>query len=344
MTLLCAAILHGVFLREPALLAFAAAAPLAWALARAWDLSRRGRPTAFPYAPAALVLADGGPRALATARTRLAGLPTALQVAAVACLAVAAARPAARVEAPLVTEGIDVLLCLDVSSSMETADLALGRSRLDVAKEAADRFVAARPGDRVGLVTFARFPEVRCPATLDHDALRRVLAGVVSVQSDGPEDATGIGTAVARAAQALSESGGRSKVVVLLTDGEENVATETAPGEIPPAHAAQWAERLGVRVHAVVAGGGRPGPGGVVTRPDTRALERLAARTGGEFHEAPTAEALSAVYAGIDALERTRCEEPRERVDDRSLPFLLAALLLLVLARLLRATALEVLP
>jgi Ca-activated chloride channel family protein len=330
--------LAALVLRDPAFLLLAAAAPIALLL------RRRGRPATLPLATLPHLVAAVGPRGGRTLRTRLAALPAVLAALAIVLLAVAAARPAERSAAPLVREGIDVLLCLDVSSSMETADLDRGRTRLAVAKEAADRFVAARETDRIGLVTFARFPEVRCPATLDHDALRRILASVATVASDGPEDATGIGTAVARAAQALSEAGGASKVVVLLTDGEENVATEQAPGEIPPAHAAQWAERLGVRVHAIVAGGGRRAPGGGTIRPDSRAIEKLARRTGGEFHEAPTAAALSAVYDTIDALERTRFEEPRSVFRDRFLPFLVAALLLAAVGRLLAAGPLEVLP
>ena len=332
--------------RDPALLLLALAAPLALL----WR--RRGRAAALPFAPFPLLPQGADRRGFATWRTRLVSLPAWLQAAAIVLAAVALARPAERSPAPLVTEGIDVLLCLDVSSSMETefrtnvpgTIVRDSRSRVEVAKRAAERFVMARDSDRIGLITFARYPEVRCPATLDHEALRRILRTVTTVKSDGPEDATGIGTAVARAAQALAASGGKSKVVVLLTDGEENVATEAAPGEIAPAHAAQLCERLGVRVHAIVAGGGRVAPDGRVVKPDSRALARLAERTGGEFHEAPTAAALAAVYETIDALERTRFEEPRFALADRFLPFLLAALLLLAVGRLLETTALEVLP
>jgi Ca-activated chloride channel family protein len=239
------------------------------------------------------------------------------------------------------TEGVDVMLCLDTSSSMTAADLVAGRTRLEVAREAAARFVERRESDRVGLVAFARYPELRCPPTLDHDALAAILLETAPVPGDGPEDATGIGAAVARGAQVLSGGKARSRVLILLTDGEENVATVGAPGEIAPAHAAQLCERLKVRVYAIVVGGAA----GTSSPPEGGGeVERLARRTGGAFHEARDAGALDAVYARIDALERSPVAASVVRLEDRHLPFLLAAIALLVAARLLSATALRVSP
>jgi Ca-activated chloride channel family protein len=140
---------------------------------------------------------------------------------------------------------------------------------------------------------------------------------------------------VARAAQVLEGALAKSRVVILLTDGEENVATEGAPGEIAPVHAAQLCEALGVRVYAIAVGGGSG---------DTRPLARLARRTGGEFHEARDAAAVAAVYRKIDGLEKSRLETPRHATGDRFLPLLIAAMAVLLAGRLLESTALGALP
>jgi Ca-activated chloride channel family protein len=265
-------------------------------------------------------------------------------VAGLLALVVALARPASREVREDPREGVDVLLALDAASSMTTNDLDGARARLDVARDAAAAFVRGRPDDRVGLVTFARYPDLRCPPTLDHEALLRILEAVVPVASDDPEDATGIGTAVARAAQVLSTSPLASRVVVLLTDGEENVASEGAPGEIAPAHAAQLARRLGVRVHAIAAGRGRPDRSGAFVPVDTRAVEEVARATGGGFFRAEDAGGLRAVFARIDEMERSAFSEPRYAFEDRFLPLLALGIVLLVASRALASTALEVLP
>jgi Ca-activated chloride channel family protein len=220
---------------------------------------------------------------------------------------------------------------------MTARDMDRQRTRLDVAKAAAAEFVRGRPGDRIGLVSFARYPDVRCPLTLDHEALLGILEGVTTVESDGPEDATGLGTAVARAAQVLHGDDRRERVVILLTDGDENVAIEGAEGEIAPSHAAQLCAALGARVYAVSVGVRGP-------RVDTGALQRMASRTGGEFHEARDAGAVAAVYRQIDALEKAGIEKPRYVIEDRFLPFLLGAIGAFLLGRFLDAGFLGVFP
>ncbi len=191
---------------------------------------------------------------------------------------------------------------------------------------------------------FARYPDVACPLTLDHDALSRFLAGLDPVARDSDEDRTGIGTAVARAAEVLRSSEARSKVVVLLTDGEENVASADTPDEIGPLDAARMCEALGMRVYTIAAGIGKRGPRGEWLPLDTKQVERLAELTHGRFFTARDAGALDDIYARIDALETVPIEEPRFAWRDRFLPFLWAALALFVLGRLLEATALEVAP
>lgn len=149
---------------------------------------------------------------------------------------------------------------------------------------------------------------------------------------------------MARAAQVLAESGAASGVVILLTDGEENVALAAAEGEIPPVQAAQLCDRLGIRVYPIAAGIGRRDARGAWVALDTQALEELAARTGGTFHAARDAGAVADVYATIDALEKAPFEEGRVVLRDRYLPFVLAALAFLLVGRLLATTILDVKP
>ena len=312
---------------DPALLLLAAA------VAAVLVLRRVRRSAAVPFAGAAFA-DETLPR---TWRTRLAWLPEALEVCALLLVVVALARPATHERLPVEREGIDILLCVDASSSMTSDDMEGRRTRLDVAKSAAARFVAGRPHDRIGLVTFARFPDVRCPPTLDHEALTTLIGDVGAAAGDGPEDATGIGTAVARAAESLRGGPARARVVILLTDGAENVATARAPNEIAPLHAAQFCREFGVRVHAVVAG-----PAGAT--PDTRQVARMAEVTGGRFFVARDAPDVDRVYGEIDALEKAAFDEPRTRVVDRFVPFLAAALAFAAFGHLLRSTLLAVLP
>ncbi len=316
--------LTGVTLLHPWVLLGAAPVVLAW-----W-LGRRRRTVTF--APAGL-LAGGLPPTL---RSALRPAAPALRLAGLLLLLVALARPVRRAPVAVRVPGIDIAICLDVSSSMTATDMAARGSRLDVARRAAARFVADRPHDRIALIRFARYADVVCPPTLDHDALAALLAAVETVQSDGPEDATGIGNAVARAAQLLQESTASSRIVVVLTDGEENVATADHPGEIAPAHAAQLCAALGVKVYAVAAGD--------VAGVDTSQLRLLAARTGGAFFEARSAADVAAVYAAIDGLETSALPQPRHRLIEAFAPVLLLGLALFVLGTLSRETWLRVLP
>lgn len=330
--------LTGLALASPWFLALALLVPAALLLRR-----RRG-PPGVAFAPAEFVRGAEGEGLPRTWRVRLAGLPHVLEVAALLVAVVALARPVRRDPLPPKSEGIDILVCLDTSSSMTATDMDPQRTRLDVAKDAAIRFVSGRRDDRIGLVEFARYPDVRCPLTLDRRALTKILAGVAPTPGDGPEDATGIGTAVARAAQVLRGSAARSKVVILFTDGEENVATAQKPGEIAPVHAAQLCRETGVRVYAVSAGLGARNRAGEWVGIDTRQVRSLAERTGGRFFEARDAGAAAAVYAEIDALEKTPLPEPRWRVEDRFLGFLVAAVALWLAGRVLERTTLAVLP
>jgi Ca-activated chloride channel family protein len=326
--------LTGLELLNPWLLWLGVLIPIA-----IWLTLRRGQPS-VRFAPARF-LDRTLPRSW---RSRLLPIPRLLQILGLLLAVIALARPVTRAPLPRTSEGIDILLCLDLSSSMAARDLDPKLSRLDVAKQAAKTFVQARPHDRIGLVCFARYPDLRCPLTLDHVALEKLLTQVSMVRADGPEDATGIGTAIALAAKVLKTGDTKSKVAILLTDGEENVATAHTPHEIAPLHAAQLCKELGVKLYAITAGaGGRASPDGRLSV-DTGQVQKMAEAVGGGYFEARDAAGLRRIYGQIDQLEKVELEEPRFRLEDRFLPFLAAAILLIVGGSLLRSTLFEVMP
>lgn len=253
------------------------------------------------------------------------GLPLLLQCLAFLLLVGAMARPQQQQRLPIEEEGIDLLLCLDLSSSMSATDLddlsaAAEITRLDFARNAATQFIDSRPSDRIGLVSFARDAQLICPPTLDHRSLLSLLNDLELVPEGREDDATGIGTALARAAVHLRDIPSNSKVVVLLTDGEETVATDPSSAAIKPLEAAALCRDWNVRVHAIAAG-----PDAEKTR---RTLQGVAAATGGGAFAAQDAAALGQVYAAIDQLERTRFQRLPWRQVDRFLPLLLVGLFL----------------
>ncbi len=298
-------------LQHPQMLWLTAAVPAALLLR--W---RRGSP-AVPFAAAPL--ASGLPRAGILRRA----FPDGARVAALLLLAVALARPIERVPLPRTTVGLDALLCLDVSSSMAAQDLDPTRTRLQVAKDAAASFFAGRPADRFGLIAFARYADLLAPATRDHAALADILQATSTVAPDGPEDRTGIGGALARGARVLRDSAAKSKLLIVLTDGEENVATAEEPQAFTPLQAAQLCRSWGVRIYAIGAG---PAAG-------TAEMRRAAELTGGGFFAARDAAALADAYAQIGALERSELAEMRFAQREWFWPFLLAALVLVLLSR-----------
>ena len=252
-----------------------------------------------------------------TLRSRFVGLPVILKLAAVATLSLAMARPVSRDVLPLREEGVDIMLVLDTSTSMERQDMGESRRRrrMDAARSQAMAFAAARTSDRVGLMTYAQFPELRCPLTLDQDALRDFLLDVDLV-TDRLEDGTAIGVALAKAVAVLEQSDAVSKVVILLTDGENNIEN------IMPMDAARLALDASVRVHTI----------GIGLRPtDFSELAEISSMTGGRFFVAPTERDLAQVYAAIDELEKVELEDPRYRtVDGFHVPLLVGISLLLL--------------
>ena len=233
-----------------------------------------------------------------------------LRLLALALLLVAFARPQTGVTAENVSaEGIDIVLALDLSSSMLAEDLE--PNRIGAARQVAADFVRGRRNDRIGLVVFAGEAFTQAPLTLDH----RVVTTLIEELEVGIiEDGTAIGMGLATAVKRLGDSTAESKVIVLLTDGQNN------RGAIDPATASQMAQALGVRIYAV--GAGTRGSARVpvddplfgrryVSMPvdiDDEALEELAAVTGGRYFRATDRESLERVYEEIDALETTEIE------------------------------------
>jgi Ca-activated chloride channel homolog len=285
-----------------------------WALALivplvVWLFWRRRRhPPALLHARAGL-LAAGPRRGRWTAR-----ILVLLRVIAIAALVVAVARPrtGARTET-IRGDGISIIVALDLSSSMLAEDFQPD-NRLTVAKQTAKEFIERREADQVGLVAFAGEALTQVPLTLDYPV---VLAALDHLQPGQLEDGTAIGTALMTATNRLRNATGRSRVVILLTDGENN------RGAIDPRTAAQAAAALGVRVHTVGIGseGVAPVPVGrsvfglrYENRPvriDEPLLEDIARVTGGRYQRARDAAALRRTYEQIDALERAPMREAR---------------------------------
>ncbi len=292
--------------------------------------------------------------ALNTARSTGRGLsrwkhrvPGALRALALAALVLALARPQTGITSEsFLTEGIDIVLAMDVSSSMLAEDME--PNRLEAAKEVAAEFVRGRRNDRIGLVAFAGEAYTQAPLTLDYNVIVELLGELdVGMIDDGTAVGMGLATAVKR----LQASDAESKVVVLLTDGRSN------RGEIGPATAAQMAEALGVKVYTI--GAGTRGTARVpVNDPrlgrryvtvqvdiDEATLQEVAGTTGGRYFRATDRASLEAVYEEIDALETTEMEvEHFTRYAER-FPLALGAGFVLLLAELgLAHTALRKLP
>lgn len=277
-------------------------------LGRLAPLARLARLARLRAPSPALRFPDGAPLAglPASLRSRLSFLPGVLVLAALALGALALARPQTGLTRDARTSsGVDIVLALDISSSMRAEDFAPA-NRLAAAKEVLLDFVRGRERDRLGAVAFARNAVTITPLTLDHEILEAQLA---EVGIGDIEDGTAIGNAVAASVNRLAGSEAESRVIVLLTDGVSNA------GEIHPLTAAGLAKARGIRVYTVGAGRETGGamPGGAARRApgvDAETLRKVAEATGGRYFQARDTEGLRAVYDEIDDLERTEFREP----------------------------------
>lgn len=239
------------------------------------------------------------------------------------------------------TKGIDIVVSLDISGSMMAEDFK-PENRLAVAKEEAAKFIRERENDRIGLVVFSREAFTQCPLTLDYDILTSLLS---EVQIGMIQDGTAIGMGIATAVNRLRESDAKSKVIILITDGENNA------GKIDPVTAAELAQTFGIKVHTI--GVGR---GGLVPFPindplfgkryvqakvdiDEFTLKRIADITGGVFFRARDPQSLSEIYTRINELEKTEVRVKEYRSFDELFPyFLIPALILLTVELALKNT------
>lgn len=279
-------------------------------------------------------------------RIKMLHLPFVLRVLAVALLVFALARPQAsnswRTES---REGIDIMIAMDISGSMLAEDFK--PNRFEASKSLANEFVLMRPNDNIGLVLFAGRSFTQCPLTTDHAVLIKLFN---SIEHGMIEDGTAIGLGLANAVNSLRESPTKSKVIILITDGENN------RGEISPATAAELAKAFDIRVYTIGVGSY-----GMVNIPvqtpmgrryqqidsafDEQPLKDIAELTGGKYFRATDNEKLRSIYKEIDQMERSRFRvTEHNNKHEEFILFALAAFLLLVTEVLLRNTYLRKLP
>lgn len=280
-------------------------------------------------------------------RRILSPLPFALKIAALGLLVAVIARPVDRTAwSEDDIHGVDIALVLDVSTSMQIQDVK--PSRADASRDLIKQFIAGRPHDRMALVAFAGRPVTRAPLTTDRDLLRTL---VDETTNEGLDDGTAIGDALLMAGNRLRNSKAKSRVVVLLTDGENNA------GAVDPVSAARALSSLGLRIHTI--GVGREGrfqqsfqmPDGTIqkgvieSKMDARSLSEVARIGGGRFFRALDRDALDKAWTEIDKMERTKISSRTWwETHERFAPWALAALGLLGLAFILESTWLRRLP
>ncbi len=270
-----------------------------------WDYIRRTQSRAASIRFPSLAIVKRVPKGWAY---RARHILFALRMAAVALLCIAMARPqfGESIE-DVSTQGIDIMLLQDVSSSMKTLDFK-PKNRLFVAKKVSEDFILGRKHDRIGLVVFSGRSYTQCPLTIDYNVLVQLLR---QVEMGRVEDGTAIGTGILNATNRLRHSTAKSKIMILLTDGENNA------GEVDPVTAARAAVALGIKIYTI--GVGKEGEQpmeiddpmfgkrivAVPTKIDEPMMRQIAALTGGKYYRAQDADALKDIYTTIDKLEKT---------------------------------------
>jgi len=299
---------------------------------------RMGDTFAFRYAPKSW-------------KVRLMPLQPILRIVAFTLIVTALARPQTQNSWKNKTvEGIDIMLAIDVSTSMLAEDLK--PNRIEASKQVAAEFISGRPNDNIGLTIFAGEAFTQCPMTTDHASLLSLLQGVrTDIAARGLiQDGTAIGMGLANAVSRLKDSKAKSRVVILLTDGSNNI------GDLSPMTSAEIAKSLGIRVYTIGVGTNKVAPypmsvaGGVqyVNLPveiDTKTLSDIAAATDGDFYRATNTNELHRIYKEIDQLEKSKLNVKRfNKKYDAYQPFAAAAGLVLLLELLLRITVFRRIP
>jgi Mg-chelatase subunit ChlD len=273
-------------------------------------------------------------------------IPFVLRILALICIIVALARPQTRNDEQLTEgEGVDIVLCIDVSGSMTAQDFS--PNRMEAAKKVAEDFVDQRATDRIGIVIFSGESFTQCPLTTDHAVLK---SQIEQIRNGLLEDGTAIGSGLATGVDRLRTSTAKSKVIILLTDGINN------GGLIDPGTAKEIAKRFNVKVYTIGVGtdGYAPTPVstpmGVVMQNekvaiDEKLLTNIAAETGGRYFRAKDNQSLKNIYNEIDKLEKSKVQITNfRRYAEKFYPFVFAALLFLFLEVLLRFTVFKKFP
>jgi Ca-activated chloride channel family protein len=276
----------------------------------AWLKGQRGQQAAFLYSSVQLVKGITG-----ITRSHVGKILLNLRWLALAFFVVALARPQiGEGEAKITASGIDIVVALDLSGSMEAEDFELKGervNRLTIAKDVLEKFVLRRVNDRIGVVAFAGRAYIAGPLTLDHDFL---LQNIERLQLRSIEDGTAIGSALSAALNRLRELKSKSKIVILMTDGQNNA------GKVPPLTAAEAAQALGVKVYTIGVGtrGTAPVPRidvfgrkVYIQQPvdiDEETLKAIADKTGGKYYRADSTDTLRSIYDDIDRLEKSEIE------------------------------------
>ena len=272
--------------------------------------------------------------------------PPALFAVGLVFLIAAAARPQRGMsESRVETEGVDIVLVVDTSTSMRADDFSTATKRmdrLDAAKSVLAQFIQARPDDRLGIVAFAAMPYTIAPLTTDHAWL---MLQMDRLQTGMLEDATAIGDAIASGVNRLRDSKAKSKIVILLTDGIHNA------GRLTPPDAAQAAAALGIKVYTVGAGSDQPRATGIFgfvqggNEIDEATLKKIAEITKAKYFRATDLKSLEETYKAIDEMEKTKIElDQYTRYEEKFAPFLILGLLCLAFETLLGFTRLGRLP
>ena len=267
-------------------------------------------------------------------------VPFILRLLAISCIIIALARPQVKFdEQQSEGEGVDIILCIDVSGSMTAEDFT--PNRMEAAKKVAENFVNDRPNDRIGIVIFSGESFTQCPLTTDHHVL---ISQIEQIRNGLLEDGTAIGSGLATSVDRLRSSKAKSKVIILLTDGVNN------GGLIDPATAKEIAKAFKIKVYTIGVGtdGYAPTPVstpmGIVMQSekvaiDEKLLKNIADETGGKYFRATDNKSLQDIYTSIDHLEKSKVEITTfHRFTEKFYPIIFAAMAFLLLEFILRFT------
>jgi len=273
-------------------------------------------------------------------------VPFILRLLALCCIIMALARPQLKFEEQQSEgEGVDIVLCIDVSGSMTAQDFT--PNRMEAAKKVAEDFINNRPDDRIGIVIFSGESFTQCPLTTDHYVL---TSQIQQIRNGLLEDGTAIGSGLATSVDRLRNSKAKSKVIILLTDGINN------GGLIDPATAKEIAKTFKIKVYTIGVGtdGYAPTPVstpmGIVMQNekvaiDEKLLRNIADETGGKYFRATDNQSLQSIYASIDRLEKSKVEIITfRRFTEKFYPFIFAAMAMLLLEIILRFTLFKKFP